>query len=272
MGVPYSISANNLLRGIGSPNAPLVIDVSREERIAERGVLIPGSLVRSAFDAERWASDLPGDREIVLTCVHGHERSQYAAAVLRARGLRASILDQGFDGWNAAAGPTVRREAGPVRLGDAPTRWVTRRRPKIDRVACPWLIRRFLDPQATVLFAETADVAEVAAQSGATGFDYPGAPFEHDGELCSFEVMLRAFGLESHPDLQRLALIVRAADTDRLDLAQQAAGLLAISLGLSAQCGDDDHAMLRHGMVLYDGLWHWIRHASAEIHNWPRAQ
>lgn len=272
MGAPYFITAVELADQLGRADSPLVIDVSRMEKIIERGVLIPASIIRPAFDAEQWAGDVPRDRRVVLTCVHGHERSQYAAGFLRAQGFSASVLRDGFDGWIAAQGVTVKRMAGPVTLGDAPTRWITRRRPKIDRVACPWLIRRFLDPQAEFLFAEPDYVAAASEQSGAVGFDYPGAPFEHDGRLCSFDVMLRESGLQDNADLQKLALIVRGADTDRLDLAPQSAGLLAISLGLSAFNGDDDQAMLEQGMTLYDGLWSWIRHAAQETHNWPRAQ
>ena len=272
MGVPFFITAAELSQQIGRADFPLVIDVSRMEKIAERGVLIPGSIVRPAFEADQWADAVPQGRLIVVTCLHGHERSQFAGAVLRARGYAVSLLRDGFDGWLAAKGPTVQRVAGPVTLGEKPTRWVTRRRPKIDRVACPWLIRRFLDRQAEFLFAEPDFVAAIAAQTGATGFDYPGAPFEHDGDLCSFDVMLRAFGLADDPDLQRLALIIRGADTDALQLAPQSAGLLAISLGLSACAGDDDHAMVRSDARVYDGLWAWIKQAANETHNWPRAQ
>ena len=272
MGVPYFLTATELAQRIGRADAPFVIDVARAEKIADRGTLIPGSVVRDAFAAAQWAAEFPVDRVMVVTCLHGHERSQNAGAVLRARGHAVSILQDGFDGWMQIHGPVVKRSVGPVTLGDGPTRWITRRRPKIDRVACPWLIRRFLDPRAEFLFAAPEEVAAIAAQSGVTGFDYPGAPFEHDGDLCSFDVMLRAFGLQDHPDLQRLAHIVRAADTDRLDLAPQAAGLLAMSLGLSALHGDDDHGMIAQGMMLYDALWSWLRHAAQETHNWPRTQ
>ena len=148
--------------------------------------------------------------------------------------------------------------------------WVTRHRPKIDRVACPWLIRRFLDDRAGFLFVDPDQVTNVAETDGSIAYDLPGAPFEHEGELCTFDILLREFGLGAEPHLARLAAIVRGADTDRLDLAPQAAGLLAASLGLSALAGDDDAAMLERGFVLYDGLFAWIRMASGETHNWPR--
>ncbi len=147
------------------------------------------------------------------------------------------------------------------------TKWVTRERPKIDRIACPWLIRRFVDPQAEFLYVPTERVFEVAKQTGATPFDIPGAdPFSHDGELCSFDAFIKHYGLED-PALRRLAVIVRGADTARHDLAPEASGLHAISMGLSANIADD-HAMLEQGMVIYDALYAWCRDLQGEVHNW----
>ena len=136
-------------------------------------------------------------------------------------------------------------------------KWVTRARPKIDRIACPWLIQRFIDPEAEFLYVPAADVLRVAMQTGATPYDVPGVEMGHVGELCSFDAFLAKHGL-TDPALVRLATIVRGADTDRLELAPQSAGLLAISLGLS-RCHADDHAMLAHGMVLYDALYAWCQ-------------
>ena len=136
-------------------------------------------------------------------------------------------------------------------------KWVTRERPKIDRIACPWLVARFIDAEAEFLYVPAADVLRVAVQTGATPYDVPGVEMGHVGELCSFDAFLAKHGL-TDPALVRLATIVRGADTDRLDLAPQSAGLLAISLGLS-RCHADDHAMLAHGMVLYDALYAWCQ-------------
>ncbi|TMJ00315.1 MAG: chromate resistance protein [Alphaproteobacteria bacterium] len=147
--------------------------------------------------------------------------------------------------------------------------WVTRRRPKIDRVACPWLIRRFIDPQARILYVDPPEVKNIAADIGAIPFDVEGVEISHEGERCSFDTMLTLFGLEADPHLARVALIVRGADTARYDLAPEAAGLHAISLGLSALAGDDDHAMIGRGFIVYDALLAWSRHAAAERHNWP---
>jgi hypothetical protein len=153
------------------------------------------------------------------------------------------------------------------------TKWVTRERPKIDRIACPWLIRRFVDPDAEFLYVPTERVFAVAEETGATPYDIPGAdPFSHVGELCSFDAFIRHYGL-TDPALQRLALIVRGADTARHDLAPEASGLHAISMGLSAII-PDDHAMLDRGMVIYDALYAWCGDARAEVHNWtpPKAE
>jgi hypothetical protein len=146
---------------------------------------------------------------------------------------------------------------------------VTRRRPKIDRVACPWLITRFLDAEARFLFVNPEEVLPVSKETGATPFDIEGIELSHDGERCTFDTMLKLFGLESEPSLARLALIVRGADTARPDLAAEAAGLHAISLGLSALAGDDDHGLLQRGFLVYDALFAWLRFAAEERHNWP---
>jgi hypothetical protein len=147
------------------------------------------------------------------------------------------------------------------------TKWITRERPKIDRIACPWLIRRFVEADAAFIYVPTEQVFAVAKEIGAIPYDIPGAePFSHDGELCSFDAFIKHYKL-ADPALDHLAIIVRGADTARPDLAPQAAGLHAISLGLSANI-PDDHAMLEHGMVLYDALYTWCRDLKHEVHNW----
>jgi hypothetical protein len=143
-------------------------------------------------------------------------------------------------------------------------KWVTRARPKIDRIACPWLIARFIDPEAEFLYVPADQVLKVAEASGAIPYDIPGVEHGHVGELCSFDAFLRLHDL-TDPALQQLAVIVRGADTGRLDLAPQCAGLLAQSLGLSALYADD-HAMLRQGMVMYDAYYAWLRQGQSESH------
>ena len=147
--------------------------------------------------------------------------------------------------------------------------WVTRERPKIDRIACPWLILRFVDPQARFLYVPAGEVLKVAAQTGATPYDIPGVRFSHEGPRCSFDAFVAHYGLDA-PGLDRLALIVRGADTSQLEMTPQSSGLFAISLGLSA-IFQDDQEMLRHGLVLYDALYAWCRSLQGESHNWPPA-
>jgi hypothetical protein len=145
-------------------------------------------------------------------------------------------------------------------------KWITRQRPKIDRIACPWLIARFIDREAEFLFAPPAEVMARAAELGATPYDIEGVELSHDGPLCTFDALLDRYAL-TDPALREIAVIVRGADTARLDLAPQAAGLLAISLGLSFNF-PDDHEQLRHGFVLYDALYSWSRHVRDEQHTW----
>jgi hypothetical protein len=223
--------------------------------------MIAGAIRRDPEQVPEWRAKLPAGRLVVVYCAHGHEVSQNAAQALRDLGIDARYLEHGIAGWVDERLPTRSKgqKGGPV--------WVTRERPKIDRVACPWLIRRFIHPEAQFLYVPTEKVFTVAEEKGATAFDIPGAePFSHEGELCSFDLFLRVYELVD-PALDTLALIVRGADTDRLGLAPQAPGLLAITLGLSANC-PNDHAMLEHSMVIYDALYTWCRSLQGETHGW----
>lgn len=149
-------------------------------------------------------------------------------------------------------------------------KWVTRERPKIDRIACPWLIQRFIDPDAEFLYVAAEKVLEVARTTSAAPYDIPGVELSHVGERCSFDAFVLTYGLRDAA-LEHLALIVRGADTARLDLAPQCAGLYAISLGLSATFVDD-HELLRQGMVIYDALYTWCLRCQGETHTWPPAR
>ena len=155
----------------------------------------------------------------------------------------------------------------PARDAKGRTVWVTRARPKIDRIACPWLIRRFVDPNAVFLFVSPPEVLAVGERFNAAPFDVENVFWSHRGELCTFDVMIEEFGLAT-PPLLRLAAMVRGADTGRLDLSPEAPGLLAASLGLSRMF-DDDLEQLEAGMTLYDAFYRWCRDASGETHNWP---
>jgi rhodanese-related sulfurtransferase len=271
----YYISPIDCFELLMGPNPPLLIDVRRPNIIEQSGFLFPAmSILADQEDGLKLAATLDRTRPIVVACAHAHNRSQLLASALQGQGFRVRIIEHGADGWVAAKLPVVKRESiglePVITLGAGPTTWVTRRKPKIDRVACPWLIRRFLDPDARFVFAEPEWVLEIARQTGAIPYDLPGAALEHDGPLCTFDTILRAFGLDGDPALAELALIIRGADTDRLDLHPAAAGLLATALGLSQRNGDDDHATLREGFLVYDGLYAWARHARSEKHNWPR--
>jgi len=258
-----SISPADLHNRLGTATAPTVVDVRRPADFAKASELIISAVHHDPDEVERWRKDLPAGRQVVVHCVHGHQVSQGAAAALRAAGMDASYLQGGIAGWIAEGLPTRRT------IGATPGKWVTRERPKIDRIACPWLIRRFVDPQAEFIYVPTKDVLDVAKKTGGTPYDIEGVEFAHEGERCSFDTILRIYGIKD-PALDHLATIVRGADTSRHDLTPQCGGLFAISLGLSANF-PEDHEMLGHGMVMYDALYTWCRSLQAETHNWPSA-
>jgi rhodanese-related sulfurtransferase len=263
-----AITVDELARRIGTPHAPHIIDVRVDEDHARDPRLLPGAERRDHRAVADWHSAELG-REVVVVCQRGLKLSEGTAAWLRAMGTRALSLAGGFEVWAQAGAPLVAQEHVPPRGPDGRTLWVTRARPKIDRIACPWLIRRFVDPRAVFLFVAPSEVVAVGERFGATPFDVEGVFWSHRGPLCTFDVMVEAFGLRS-PALDRLATIVRGADTARLDLAPEAAGLLAASLGFS-RLFDDDLAQLDAAMGLYDALYLWARDGAAETHNWPAA-
>jgi rhodanese-related sulfurtransferase len=248
----FFISARDLYERLGTASAPLVIDVRRQPAFDADRTLLASAIHRLPEDIGTWGAAVPEGRSVVVYCVHGHEVSQNAASTLRARGIDARYLADGILQWN--------EQRLPIRNKLAMSgRWITRERPKIDRIACPWLVRRFIDPNAEFLYVPAKLVFETANESGAIAYDIPGAePFSHDGDRCSFDAFIKAFGIEDAA-LDRLALIVRGADTGQPGLTAQSAGLLAISLGLSENYSHDDHAMLEQGMTIYDALYAWCR-------------
>jgi rhodanese-related sulfurtransferase len=265
----YSISPTDLWNSIATPQMPQIIDVRRHDVFTHSPHLLPGAVRHEVGNALHWSDDLDRSRPIVAACKAGHELSQMTAAQLRAAGFDTRVLEGGYTAWEAAGLPFVAKPVLERIVRRSPSAWVTRRRPKIDRVACPWLIRRFLDPRARILFVDPDQVVAVARESGGVPFDIKDVELSHDGERCSFDTMLRVFGLDGEPSLARLALIVRGADTARPDIAPEAAGLHAVSLGLSALAGDDDHGLLERGFLVYDALFAWLRFAAEERHNWP---
>lgn len=272
MPVLNTISSDKFARLIGIPSGPVVIDVRPEDEFTSEPLLIPGSLRRSAADIGIWADGFRG-RSAVIVCRDGGSLSQGVAARLRHEGVSAEALEDGVAGWAAAGLPMVPETVLPPRDAEGRTIWVTRGRPKVDRIACPWLIRRFVDPRAIFLFVAPSEVESVAERFAAVSFDIEGENivWSHRGECCTFDVMVEAFGLGGYGPLTRLAAIVRGADTGRPDLVPEAAGLLAASLGLSRMFADDQE-QLEAGMLLYDAFFRWCRDATDETHNWVSHQ
>jgi rhodanese-related sulfurtransferase len=256
-----SISPRALYERLGTAQAPILIDVRKPADFAASDRCIVSAFHRAPEDVARWSRELPAGRSVVVHCVHGHQVSQGAALALAAAGHDAAYLEGGIVGWTEAGLPTRRKVA--VATG----KWVTRERPKIDRIACPWLISRFIDPNAEFIYVPESRVLAVARETGAIPYDIKDVEYTHEGERCSFDTIVRIHDIRE-PALDHLATIVRGADTSRHDLAEQCGGLFAISLGLSANFADD-HEMLAHGMVMYDALYTWCRSLQAETHNWP---
>ncbi len=278
----FSISPLDFNAQLGRADAPLVLDVRRQERFAQSPRLLATALRCAPEDVATLALSMPR-RAVFVYCVYGHNVSEEAVTVLRAAGWMAHKVAGGLEGgqdgedsaqamgqWHAHPPLSFVKRPDWGVTGDQPSRWITRERPKIDRIACPWLICRFIDARAEFFYVPTAQVFAEAQRLNAVPYDIPGAPVSHDGEFCSFDALLQGFDLHDTA-LDLLATIVRGADTDRLDLAAQSAGLLALSLGLSRLHAQDDHAMLAAAMPLYDALYAWCRSrvaAQDETHSW----
>ncbi len=261
-----SISSDKLARLIGTAHAPVLVDVRLDEDFDADPRLIPGAVRRSHRDIEAWASQLGGKSAIVV-CHKGQKLSEGTASLLRHHRIAAEILDGGFVEWEKGKRPLVPASKIPARDGRGRTVWVTRARPKVDRIACPWLIRRFIDPYAVFLFVAPPEVISVGERFNATPFDIENVFWSHRGDRCTFDTMIEEFALTT-PPLLRLADMVRGADTGRPGLSPEAPGLLAASLGLSRMF-DDDLEQLNAGLLLYDAFYRWCRDATGESHDWP---
>jgi rhodanese-related sulfurtransferase len=255
-----AISPDKLSRLIGTPSCPALID------LRPSGDFVPGSIRRPPDKVDSWSAALTASAAIVI-CADGATASPGVAAWLRQAGLKAETLEGGAEAWSKAGLPAIREKVLPPRDDKGRTIWVTRARPKVDRIACPWLIRRFVDPAAIFLFVAPSEVAGVSDRLDAAPFDVESVFWSHRGELCTFDVMVDELGLGEVPALRHLAVIVRGADTARPELAPQAAGLLAASLGLSRMYGEDQE-QLEAGMLLYDAFYRWCRDAVEETHDW----
>jgi len=256
-----TISVEKLSRFVGTKSAPAIIDV----RDGTNDQLLLASLQRDPHDVAAWADSFRG-KSAVVACGDGGGLSAGVAAYLRSEGVEAEVLEGGFGAWRAAGLPVIDAGKLPGRDVHGRTMWVTRARPKVDRIACPWLIRRFIDPLAVFLFVAPAEVAGVAERFGAAPFDVDGVFWSHRGENCTFDALVHELGLTGFEALARLAVIVRGADTGRPELAPQVAGLVAASLGLS-RMHSDDMAQLEDGMSLYDAFYRWCRDAVDETHD-----
>ena len=252
----HPVSPEDLYARLGTAQAPLLIDVRRREVFDADQFLIIGAARRLPEDVSAWQNALPPGKPVVAYCVHGHEVSQGVAAKLQSVGMAAAYLEGGIAAWQERKLPTRRKRDA------SENKWVTREHPKIDRIACPWLISRFVNPEAEFIYVPAAEVAKVAADVGGTPYDIKGVTFGHVGDRCSFDAIIDTYGI-ADPALDGLATIVRGADTSRPDLTPQCEGLLAISYGLSSNFRDD-HEMLKHGMVMYDALYTWCRLETAK--------
>lgn len=256
-----SITSIELNKLVNSTNPPLIIDVRRKPAFLSSSEMMIGALRRDPETINEWSKNLPLEQKIIVYCVKGHEVSQNASKFLRDTGRKSRFVVGGLEeGWKAEKLPTLTK---PKNSG---TSWVTREKPKIDRVACPWLVSRFVDSEAQILFVPSENVKLTASEKSFIPFDIPDQQFSHDGELCSFDAFIKYYHL-SDPALKKMAVIIRGADTNKLNLAPQAAGLLAISLGLSSNF-NNDHEMLAQGMIIYDALYSWCKKSQNEVHSW----
>lgn len=260
------MSVQNLLALVGQAEWATILDMRGDDEIAATPRRLPAARRTRHEELAPLASTLSG--QVVVYCADGGMRAEAAAARLRAAGVRVASLEGGIAAWLAADGPTLGVSAGE--LGPGPSRWVTRSRPKIDRIACPWLVKRFVEAHAEFHYVAAEAVRGAAALLRATPFDIPDVAFSHEGEACSFDAFIKRFDIRD-PALGRVAHIIRGADTGRLDLASECAGLLAMSLGVSASARDDETALER-GLGLYDALYAWARSAKDETHAWKPAR
>ncbi|MEB8434547.1 sulfurtransferase/chromate resistance protein [Cocleimonas sp. KMM 6892] len=265
---PTEITVAQLSRIIGTPDSPTIIDVRIDEDFDADPRLLPTARRWPFDDIASLAESLRGKR-VVVYCQKGKKISQGVKAILREMGISAESLEGGHFAWRDAEKPLIPFNKIPLHNSHGRSVWVTKQRPKIDRIACPWLIRRFIDPEAQFLFVAPSEVLAVAEKFNAEPFDVEDVFWTHRGDLCTFDIMVEEFDLKTKA-LDHLATIVRGADTNQHQLAPESAGLLAASLGLSRMYRDDN-AQLDAGMLIYDAFYRWARDATNENHDWPQA-
>jgi hypothetical protein len=260
------LSPKALYAIVGLPDAPVVVDLRGADDCAGQPRIIPGALRRDAGHVRDWIHTIPRKSQTVLYSNPHDQLGSTVADELNTLGHHACRLEGDLDAWLAAGFPTVKIR-GELRVPGG-SRWVTRERPKIDRLACPWLVRRFIDTEAQFFYTPSHRVRVDARSLGAEPYDIPEVTFSHRGPRCTFDAFLDEFELND-PVLTELAQIIRAADTGLLDQSREAAGLLAISIGLSANM-PDDILLMEHAMSIYDALYAWRKKASHETHSWPQ--
>ncbi len=260
---PAAITVSQLSRLIGTPAVPVLIDLRVDEDFNEDPRSIPSSFRYSFSSLDTLIPELDS-QHVVVICHKGKKISQGAAAVLREAGIHAEFLQGGHVAWSDA-NQTLVSTVDLESYNRGRTTWVTRHRPKIDRIACPWLIKRFIDPKAVFLYVEPSEVLAVAEKFNAIAFDVENSFYSHRAELCTFDVMLNEFQLDTEP-LMHMATIIRGADTGHHELAAQSSGLLAVSLGFSRMY-KNDLVQLEACLPLYDALYRWCRDATDEKHD-----
>jgi rhodanese-related sulfurtransferase len=261
-----SIAAQSLFAQLGLPDSPVILDVREDAEYGKLPRLIPGALRARPDEVRAWSKTLPRTRSVVAYCVDANGASGAVATALAALGHAAYVLEGGLEVWIKANHPTLKARAELNAPGGS--RWITRERPKIDRLACPWLIRRFIDPRAAFFYTPAHQVRSDAQRLRAEPYDIADVTFSHRGPRCSFDAFLDEFDLHDAV-LDQVADIVRAADTGELAASREAPGLLAISLGLCANI-PDDIVLLEQAMSIYDALYAWCKKARKETHSWPQ--
>lgn len=260
------INVDSVYAQLGLPTSPVLLDVRTNAEYEANPRVLPGARRRDPCQVGQWASSLPRERAIAIYDANGGDASRSTAQALAGFGFQSTYLEGGIGRWISAGHGAIRVRAEFNVPGAS--RWVTRERPKIDRLACPWLIRRFIDPDALFFYTPAQRVRSEAEALSAQPYDIADVTFSHRGPNCSFDAFLAEFDLHDE-SLDRLADIVRAADTGEPDKSPQAHGLLAISLGLSANI-TEDVLLLEQAMPLYDALYAWCKLARNETHSWPK--
>jgi len=256
----FFISIDDLKTRMGTADCPLIFDVRRLPLFEAADVILPTAHWRDHIAADVWARRLPAGQEIVVYCVHGHNVSQCAGAGLRSHGVRARVLEGGIEGWKEAGGPVIRKDALLHRDEDLPSTWVTRVGPDANALACAWLVRRFIDPQAHFLFVAPKQVAAIAEEIGGMVLDGMEADQNKEGRPCAFETLVRQFGIDDAAIVELAKIMGRPDPTDP-DRAPESAGVSAIVAGVSALSGADDHAAVARGLQILDALLAWQRRA-----------